>query len=193
MHFTRWHYRTIKRRACYCRKIHQSNESSRCHSFTSSTRAGNLHSETPTFEAAWTPQAGAPIGDGQERGVDTNGSRRNRGRSFRKLPDFWGAARLAEPSRVHDQANLYSQGRWSLPTGRASMGVPPPPRPPRRSIASEFFITTGKSGSPKIHDRLLLAARSGHLAKRRRRLSANFVADASGSTSLLQPHQPFEF
>ena len=169
MHFTRWHYRTIKRRACYCRKIHQSNESSRCHSFTSSTRAGNLHSETPTFEAAWTPQAGAPIGDGQERGVDTNGSRRNRGRSFRKLPDFWGAARFAEPSRVHDQANLYSKVVGLCRQDVQAWGCL---RHPALRVAlsrAQYFMPTEQSGSPpnSPRDRPVLA-RSGRLVDLRK-------------------------
>ena len=33
------------------------------------------------------------------------------------------------------------------------MGAPPPPRPPRRSIASALFITTEQSGSPKQNSR----------------------------------------
>src|SRR5258708_31905595 len=33
------------------------------------------------------------------------------------------------------------------------MGVPPPPRPPRRSIASVLFITTQQSGAPKQNSR----------------------------------------
>ena len=46
-------------------------------------------------------------------------------------------------------SNPLFQGRWSLPAGRTSMGTPPPPSPPRRSIASALFIAVEEFGFPR--------------------------------------------
>jgi hypothetical protein len=45
-------------------------------------------------------------------------------------------------------SNPLFQGRWPRSTLRTSIEGPPPPRPPRRSIASVSFIPTERSGFP---------------------------------------------
>jgi hypothetical protein len=63
-------------------------------------------------------------------------------------------------------SNPLLQGRWSLPTGRTGMGVPPPPLPPRRSTASAALY---QPSSPRLRSSQNVLQRSVELAAQKRR------------------------